>query len=391
MAQPPANESDLQAAVDAFARLNNKTYAAEELGISRSTLLSRLEQAKRRGINTTEEKLETLHGWNPEHDLNHTIPSPLVVSGVSTLYKDGEAKLQWVKSKLSDQLRDEAIKAAIQELAKEVIRAEPLPPPTHSIENLCNLYTLTDCHVGAYAWAKEAGADWDLTIAETTLTRSMDYLIEATPPAQIGIISQLGDFLHYDSLSAITPLHGHLLDADSRFSKMVKVAIRILRYVIDLALKKHSQVIVLMAEGNHDLASSVWLRHLFSLLYENEPRVQVIDSELPYYIYLHGETMLAFHHGHLRKNSQLPLLFAAQFPSEWGQAKKRYAHTGHMHHVDIKEHSGMIVTQHPTIAARDAYAARGGWIADRQITAITYHKNYGQVNTITVCPEMLET
>jgi hypothetical protein len=99
--------------------------------------------------------------------------------------------------------------------------------------------------------------------------------------------------------------------------------------------------------------------------------------------------MIAWHHGHLKKPDQLPLLFAAQFPREWGNTTRRYCHTGHLHHVYEKEHSGMIVIQHPTIAARDAYAARGGWIADRSVSAITYHSQFGQVGRTTVVPEMI--
>ena len=34
-------------------------------------------------------------------------------------------------------------------------------------------------------------------------------------------------------------------------------------------------------------------------------------------------------------------------------------------------------------------AARGGWIAERQVTAITYSDKYGQVARNTVTPEML--
>lgn len=64
-------------------------------------------------------------------------------------------------------------------------------------------------------------------------------------------------------------------------------------------------------------------------------------------------------------------------------------HTGHLHHVHEREHRGMTVIQHPTIAARDAYAARGGWIADRAVSAITYHAKFGQVGRVTVVPEML--
>ena len=132
---------------------------------------------------------------------------------------------------------------------------------------------------------------------------------------------------------------------------MVHVAIRILRSAIDIALQRHQRVVVLIAEGNHDMASSVWLRHMFGLLYENEPRVSVIDSELPYYVHQHGQTMLAWHHGHLKKLDALPLLMAAQFPKVWGNTTRRYVHTGHLHHKHEKEHSGITVIQHPTIAA----------------------------------------
>ena len=100
--------------------------------------------------------------------------------------------------------------------------------------------------------------------------------------------------------------------------------------------------------------------------------------------------MLGVHHGHKVKNEQLPLLFAAQFPEAWGRTKRREIHCGHRHHRDEKEYNGVTVIQHPTLAARDAYAARGGWIADRAAQAITYHRKWGQVGRVTVCPEMLE-
>lgn len=329
-------------------------------------------------------------GWAPEYDLSHRVPEPFVAKGHSTLYgADGEVKLQWVKTKIDDDRRLELIKAAVAALVEDVRPAEPLPAPAATSEHLCNLYTLTDAHVGMLAWRKEGGADWDLTIAERTLTGCFEQMVLSSPAATTCVVNQLGDWLHSDGLLPVTPTSGHVLDQDGRFSKMVGAAIRILRRVIDLALSKHQTVFVVMAEGNHDLASSVWLRLMFAALYENEPRVKVVDSELPYYVHQHGEVMLAFHHGHLKKNDQLPLLFAAQYPVVWGATTKRYAHTGHRHHEEVKEHSGMKVVQHSTLAARDAYAARGGWMSERQATAYTYHARWGQVGSVTVTPEML--
>lgn len=336
-------------------------------------------------------KKAALQGYSPDHDMVRTVPDGYTVKGVSTYYNaEGVKAGQWVKSSADQERRAAMIREAFEAMAQDLPRLGAMEPiPGGHEASLATLYTLTDSHVGALCWAKEGGHDWDLKIAEATLVGCFGQMVNASPPARIGFVNQLGDFLHYDGLSPVTPLHGHILDADGRFSKMVSTAVRVLRRVIDMALAKHEQVVVLMAEGNHDMASSVWLRVMFRALYENEPRVQVIDSELPYYCYQHGKTMLAFHHGHLKKNDQLPILFAAQFPKIWGETQKRYAHCGHRHHAEEKEHSGLTVIQHPTLAARDAYAARGGWLAERAVTAITYHSEYGQVSRNTVVPEML--
>ena len=316
--------------------------------------------------------------------------SGMVVTGRSTLRNaEGEVVMEWEKTSLDRQKAAEAQQAAYAALAAKLPRIAPTAPPRASEGHLCTVYTLTDCHVGALAWHKEGGADWDLDIAEETLIGCFKHMIETSPASEMAVVNQLGDFLHFDGLEAATPTSHHLLDADGRFDKVVQTAIRTLRRVVDMALAKHARVHVILAEGNHDLASSVWLRQMFAALYENEPRITVEQSPLPYYAVEWGKTLLAFHHGHLKKNDQLPLLFAAQFAEQWGRTTKRYCHTGHRHHLEEKEHSGMIVFQHPTLAARDAYAARGGWHALRSATAVTYHKAYGEVGRSSASPEML--
>jgi len=341
------------------------------------------EAARELGINVS-----TYKTWLQSEGLGRKY----VVTGRSTLTNlaTGEKLLEWEKTSLDREAEERAREAAFRALSEKLPRVKATPKPTHCNAALATLYTLTDCHVGALCWHKEGGADWDLAISEKTLLGCFNSMISAAPRSEVGIINQLGDFLHWDGLLAVTPTSGHHLDADGRFDKLVETSIRILRAVVDLALVKHERVHVILAEGNHDIASSVWLRKMFKALYEDEPRVTVDDSALPYYAFQHGRTMLAFHHGHLKKNDQLPILFAAQFSRMWGDTTKRYCHTGHRHHVEEREHSGMIVTQHPTLAARDAYAARGGWVSERSATAITYHSEFGQVVRVTVTPEMLE-
>lgn len=367
--------------LDAVERHGSATEAAKALGVNRRSIDKSLEALRKKAA---------LRGYSPDHDMRHTVPDGYRVRGVSTYYDEaGKPRGQWVKSAADDDQRGRILREAFEALSGDLPRLEPTPLATVTQEHLATLYTLTDCHVGMLAWGRETGADWDLDIAERTLVGCFAQMVRASPPAATGIVAQLGDFLHQDSIQPVTPTSGHLLDADGRFSKVVAVAVRLLRRVVEMALEKHQRVVVLMGEGNHDLSSSIWLRVMFRALFEAEPRVSVIDSELPYYVHQHGRTMIAFHHGHLKKNSDLPLLFAAQFPQAWGSTTKRYVHTGHRHHVEEKEHSGMIVVQHPTLAARDAYAARGGWIAERQVRAITYHAEHGEVARHTVVPEML--
>jgi hypothetical protein len=367
--------------LEACDKHGSKRAAARALGVDHKTLRSALKRLDVRAASK---------GYSPAHDMTRTVPDGFKVKGVSSLYVDGKLSSQWVKSTADEDRRQELIRAAFESMAQELPRLFPIPCNGSYEQHLATLYTLTDSHVGMLAWAQETGADWDLKIAEATLTGCFQRMVEGSPPARVGFVNQLGDFLHSDGLVPVTPTSGHVLDQDGRYTKLVETAVRILRRVICMALERHEKVVVLMAEGNHDMASSVWLRVMFKALFENEPRVDVIDTPLPYYVYQHGKTMLAFHHGHMHKNDRLPILFASQFPKVWGETTKRYAHCGHRHHTEEKEYSGITVIQHPTLAARDAYAARGGWIAERQVTAITYHAEYGQVARTTVTPEMLQ-
>lgn len=368
--------------LDAIEKHGSERKAASKLGLSRGTVGNAIASLKRRAARS---------GYSPDHDMQHVVPDGFMVKGVSTYYgDDGKPRGQWVKSAVDNDRQAAIMQEAFAAMAQELPRVDPVAAPADTKADLCNVYTLTDCHLGALAWHKEGGADWDVKIAERMLVAAFEQMVNSAPAAKTGLIAQLGDFLHSDGMLPVTPTNGHILDQDGRFSKIVGAALRVLRRIVDFALERHEQVVVLMAEGNHDLASSIWLRAMFKALYENEPRVKVIESELPYYVHQHGETLVAFHHGHMKRNDALPIFFAAQFPKVWGATKKRYAHTGHRHHVEEKEHSGMTVIQHPTIAARDAYAARGGWLSERAAVAITYHSRFGQVARTIVTPDMFE-
>lgn len=340
-------------------------------------------------------KQAAIKGYAPEAAMGRMAPDPLIVKGVSTMDRigpNGERTpiIQWTKTKIDDQLRLQAILEVIESQAADLPRIKPVARPVNSHADLCNVYTFTDCHIGMLAWGKESGEDWDLEIAEETLTRAFQLMIENSPAAETCVIAQLGDWMHYDGLVPVTPTAGHILDADSRFQKMLEVAVRVLRRIVQWALERHDKVILLCAEGNHDMAMSAAFRTFFNIMYENEPRVDVITDPLPYYAYQHGDVMLGWHHGHLKKPESAPATFAAYFRRMWGACDHVYIHLGDKHHLDQKDFAGCRVIQHSTIASKDAYAARHGWDSVREARVFTYHKDFGQVFSNTVTPKMIE-
>lgn len=365
------SDEDAFAAVKAVREHGTQFAAAVALGINYETFKNRYQV----GVQRT-----AIQG----------VEAPYYLKGTSTLEDaEGKIKQRWVKTDIDLKRRMALILEAIETRCGEVTPRAPVPIDSDVTPDaeLCNLVTLTDCHVGALAWDREAGEDWDVKIAQEQLTRSFVGMIRAMPAAGTCIVNQLGDFLHTDGLTPVTPAHAHILDADSRFQKMAEVAVDILEDVIAAALAKHDRVHVIMAEGNHDESSSVWLRVMFKRLFRNEPRVTVEDCPLPYYAYQHGAVMLAFHHGHKLKPAALPMWFATKFSAMWGATTARFGHSGHQHHLHEKDEMGMRWLQHPTLAASDAYSARGGWLSPREAIGITYDTE-GEASRLYVRPKM---
>jgi hypothetical protein len=324
-------------------------------------------------------------------ELDPAIPDGMKLTRTTTLYdfKTGEAKIGWVRAEKDLERQKEMLAEAVEALRSNIGREKPVPYKNKSEADLLSCYVLTDYHIGQYSWADESGEDWNTDKAEDFLVRWFAHAIEAAPKSHTAVLAQLGDFLHYDSLTAITPTSKHLLDADARYQKIVRIAIRSLKRIIKMLLEKHEHVHIIMASGNHDLASSCWLREVLADRYQDEPRITVDNSGSPYYAHEWGKTSLFFHHGHGRGLGELSKIFASLFRQVFGRTKYSYAHMGHLHHVASKEDGLMIVTQHPTMAVKDAHSAKGGYVSQRGASVISYHKNHGEIGNVIIRPEMV--
>lgn len=372
-------EEKYKQAADLVAEHGGIRAASRASGINYSTLQGRLIKA-------------TQGGYAPQSDLGtYAVPEGLKLKGITDTRRNEQGLQVWYKLDEDKVKQEAAFRAALEAMSEEVKPVAAVKAPAQSNENLLACYPVGDHHFGMLAWGEETGGeDYELGRGEELLCGAMDHLVSTAPECQQAAILILGDFMHYDGLAPVTPTHGHLLDADSRFPKMVRVAIRSIKYLIVRALQKHEHVKLIIEIGNHDLSSAIFLMEMFSALYMDEPRVSVDNSPRNIHCFQFGKNMIGTHHGHKIKLDNLVGAFANDWKEIWGHTDFRYYHTGHVHHDHVKEVVGAVVESHRILAPADAHSSSSGYRSLQSMKAIIYHSEFGEVARHTVNPAMLD-
>lgn len=358
--------------IEAVEKHKSETEAAKSLGVNPRTL-----QRSLRAL----EALAAAKGYSPAHGMTKTVPDGYSVKGVSTLYNaEGVIAAQWVKSSADDERRAEMFKTFIAELCEDVKgKAPTIRPPAATEANLLACYPIGDHHHGMYSDAEETGSNYECKIAAHTLETAIDYLATLAPAAETALLINLGDYFHANDSTNETPGHGNRLDVDTRYGRVMHSgALALIKCVLRL-LEKHQKVIVWNMRGNHDPDAAMSLAMAMCFYFHNEPRVEV-DMGSSLYKYLRfGNNLIGSHHGHGAKGHDLPLLMAADRREDWGQTEHRVWHCGHIHHKTAKEYPGVVVETHRTLAASDAWHAGKGYRSKRDMNAIVYHSDFGEV------------
>lgn len=352
---------------------------ARKYGMTPGNINRRIKRLGARGLG---------HGGN----VSRFVPDGYKVKGTSSLVKeDGTVALQWVKTDVDAERQLKMMQEAIVALTECLSPLEEINLISRDEDStLLNMYTVTDAHIGMLACEEEGGDDYDTNIAEHLISSWFKSATTLAPNATECLINLQGDFLHFDGLKAVTPTSGHILDSDTRFFKVVQTAIRVIKRAVNMCLEKHRKVTLLIATGNHDLASAVWLREMFKEVYSGNPRVTIVDEQSPYYAIEFGKVMIGVHHGHCSRMEKLDAVFASKFREIYGRTKFGYLHMGHYHHRKVAESNMFITEMHQTLAAKDEYSSNGGYDSGRSATVITYHRNYGEIGRISIPVEMIK-
>ena len=202
--------------------------------------------------------------------------------------------------------------------------------------------------------------------------------------------------MHYDSFSTETPTAKNQLDSDTRYPKMIWAAVELMRSVIDASLAKYGKVHVIVETGNHDPASTPFMALCIKIAYENEPRVTVDTCPKHYHYYRFGKVLIGTHHGHGTHMKNLPLTMATDRPKDWGDTEFRHFWTGHIHRskvqpaIQSEDFSGCTVESFRTLPPNDAWAEQKAYRSPRDMKAIVYHADYGEMALHSVNPKMLQ-
>lgn len=364
---------------DAYNKHGSQRAAAEALGVSKNAVFESLDRLRRTAAR---------NGHAPGHFADGTAPGYRM--GKVTIQRGpGGVERVWERQHPETENLEQMI-SHFETRLETFKRLAPIKLNRDArADKLVNFLGLFDLHIGEKISADDPAGRWDIAIAKQTITASVADAIERAPKAKRLVLCFGGDAIHYDGLLPVTPKSRHVLHSDGDFDDMADAVLDVATYAIDHGLRTHEEVFLIWAEGNHDEASSVWMRKMLARIYAEEPRLTVVQSKIPYYALQFGQVMIGVHHGHRAKLTRYSGIFANMFRQMWGATTYAYGHRGHEHHIHEKEADGMVATQHPSLAPSDDYASGMGLISRRGCMMITYHEDYGEVDRRTSRPEML--
>jgi len=352
----------------------SKIKVANTLDINERTVYKILKRIKQRA---------SIQGFSPESKSFHKVPEEFYVKGTSALYdKDGQKKLEWVKTNVKAQSLIEVTQGIVSALQDSIVGGfQPIGKlGKDTNKDFLTVLPIGDAHAGLFSWEKETGENYDLKLWEADIIKAYDYLLNSAIPTENCLIVNLGDYLHGDDTRNMTPRSGNILDIDTRFHKILQTAVKTLVYVVKKALEKHEKVTLINVTGNHDTMSSYALSLILDAYFVNEPRVEVRTDPKTFHYYEFGKVAIGTTHGDTCKMDNCPSVMATDQPEMWGRTKHRYFLTGHIHHIARKEFSGVVVESFRSLVAKDSWHYSAGYRAGRDMNLITYHKDYGEVS-----------
>ncbi len=240
----------------------------------------------------------------------------------------------------------------------------------------------TDLHFGKYGWIDEVGTSYDLDEARTRVLDKTEELLARLPSKPDKFYVGVGsDWFHVDN-DIGTTTKGTAQDMAGTSAQIVMEGCDLARQHIDL-LRSVSDVELVFMGGNHDRHTSLMLMLYLEAYYKDCDDVNVVVSPYARQYVTYGNNLIGFTHGDGKIMNKLSSLMAHEARRDWGQTAHHLWFHGHLHHQQMREMGGCIVVQLPSLAGKDRYHARNGYVMARAgLSAYMIDKDMGLIGSL---------
>lgn len=238
------------------------------------------------------------------------------------------------------------------------------------VDNTVGVLSIQDLHFG------KEGND---TIAED-FKKAIQYLVNKTYYSHkvdeiIYVIG--GDLLNMDTFMSQTT-KGTFVDSDIKAQDAYNIAFDLMYWSINYIKQFCNKLTIVYVPGNHDRLSSYHLVHGLSKCF---PKSSDILFDVEYSerkVITYGQNFFAFEHGDVTKK-MTPLVYATEFPVEWGLTTYRTCYTGHYHTKKVTEFvtdnevHGFSIKHLPSLSKTDYWHYHNKFTGSKRQAVIEIH------------------
>ncbi len=292
-------------------------------------------------------------------------------------YWNKQKKDHWIVSALVT-----AIKQTEQDVLAEVLKNfSPRKVEVHiadfpnnpvATSNYCGVFSVQDIHFG-----KEGNElvilDFKNAVIDVTTRVGKMHMLDKL----IYVIG--GDLLNADTFSGTTT-SGTPVDNGMTPVKAYSEAFEALFWAIYQLSTITSDLEVVYVPGNHDRLSSYHLAHALSKAIDL-PNVTFNVEYSERKVITWGNNFFAFEHGDVN-TKDAPMVYAFEFPQDWGATKYRTLYTGHYHmkkttsFVSENEIHGFAVKIMPSLSRTDYWHYHNKFVGSKRSAIMDIHEKY---------------
>lgn len=196
-----------------------------------------------------------------------------------------------------------------------------------------------------------------------------------------------GDLLNMDTFTGLTT-KGTPVDSDQKAQDAYNDAFDAMFWSVNFIKQFCDNLHVVYLPGNHDRLSSYHLVHALSKCF-NQSDIHFDAGYAERKVVVYGENFLAFEHGDVTKK-MTALVYATEFPEQWGATKFRTCYTGHFHTKKVTEFvtdneiHGFSIKHLPSLCKSDYWHYHNKFTGSkRQAVMEVHHVEKGKISEFT--------